>query len=411
MPAIQTLDDLYRQHSRRVLATLIRLLGDFDLAEEAMQEAFAAALQQWPQQGLPEQPLAWLIGTGRHKGIDQLRRRQRLQPQHDEEPWVLPAEEAAGIDDDLLRLIFTCCHPALATEAQLALTLREVCGLTTEQVASALLQRPATLAQRIVRAKQKIRAAAIPYEVPEAAALPERLAVVLKVVYLMFNEGYSSSQGEQVLDLGLSAEAIRLAWLLAQLLPAGEVFGLLALMLLHDARKYARQDAAGDLVTLEEQDRRLWDRTQIDEGLDLLALAWRQPVGPYGLQAAIAAEHAQSSRPQDTDWPRIAELYQALYRLQPSPVVALNRAVALAMADTPARGLALLDELGGHKAIQGYHLYHAARADLYRRAGQHAAARAAYRRALDLCRQQPERRFLARRLRELDGVSEKNGKK
>ncbi|WP_445399390.1 RNA polymerase sigma factor [Zobellella sp. An-6] len=411
MPANQTQDDLYRQHSRRVLATLIRLLGDFDLAEEAMQEAFAAALQQWPPQGRPEQPLAWLIATGRHKGIDQLRRRQWQQRPPAEEPAVPPADEEAGIDDDLLRLIFTCCHPALATEAQLALTLREVCGLTTEQVASALLQRPATLAQRIVRAKQKIREAAIPYEVPEAAALPERLAVVLKVVYLVFNEGYSSSQGERVLDPGLSAEAIRLARLLAQLLPAGEVFGLLALMLLHDARRQARQDAAGDLVTLEEQDRSLWDRAQIDEGLGLLALAWRQPAGPYALQAAIAAEHARSPRPQDTDWPRIAELYQALYRLQPSPVVALNRAVALAMADTPARGLGLLDELGGHKAIQGYHLYHAARADLYRRAGEHTAARAAYRRALDLCRQQPERRFLARRLRELDGLSEKNGKK
>ncbi|MBL1377810.1 RNA polymerase sigma factor [Zobellella iuensis] len=408
MPASQTLDDLYRQHSRRVLATLIRLLGDFDLAEEAMQEAFAAALQQWPQQGRPEQPLAWLIATGRHKGIDQLRRRQWQQRPPAEEPVVPPADEEAGIDDDLLRLIFTCCHPALATEAQLALTLREVCGLTTEQVASALLQRPATLAQRIVRAKQKIREAAIPYEVPESAALPERLAVVLKVVYLVFNEGYSSSQGERVLDPGLSAEAIRLARLLAQLLPAGEVFGLLALMLLHDARRQARQDAAGDLITLEEQDRTLWDRAQINEGLGLLALAWRQPAGPYALQAAIAAEHARSPHPQDTDWPRIAELYQALYRLQPSPVVALNRAVALAMADTPARGLALLDELGGHKAIQGYHLYHAARADLYRRAGDNAAARAAYRRALDLCRQQPERRFLARRLRELDPLSEKN---
>ncbi len=403
------LTDDYRRYSRRVLATLIRVVGDFDLAEEAMQEAFLAASRQWPDMGVPDNPVAWLVRCGRNKAIDQIRRRQTaehyLQSELLQQEWgsAEPEPEPGVLQDDPLRLIFTCCHPGLPLEAQLAMTLREMCGLTTEQVASGLLQKPATVAQRIVRAKRKIRDAGIPYEVPELKVLPQRLRVVLRVIYLLFNEGYTSSDGESLLDVSLSAEAIRLAELLAELQPVAEVFGLLALMLLHDARRPARQDRHGELVTLEDQDRSLWNQDQIRLGIQWLMTALQQPpAGSYTLQAAIAAIHAEARRAEDTDWAQIAGLYEVLYRQEPSPVVALNRAVAVAMADTPAAGLALLDQLAGQKAIQSYHLYHAARADFLRRTGRYREARQAYQRALELTRQEPERRFLARKLVELE---------
>ncbi|MDK8464839.1 RNA polymerase sigma factor [Marinobacter sp. SS13-12] len=408
MSTARRINELYQQHSRRVQATLIRLLGDFDLAEEATQEAFTAALNQWPEQGIPENPSAWLITAGHRRGIDHIRRRQtarhNLSRLAEDEP-VTYGPETDRIDDDLLRLIFTCCHPGLAIEAQLALTLREVCGLTTEQVASALLQKPATTAQRIVRAKRKIREANIPYEVPERRELPERLQSVLKVIYLIFNEGYSSSTGDTIVNVSLASEAIRLASLLAELLPEGEVFGLLALMLLHDSRRNARQDANGDLITLEEQNRNLWDREQIRSGLASLTRALQlTPTAPYTLQASIAAAHAQASGTDDTDWARIARLYEVLYREVPSPVIALNRAVAVAMRDTPEEGLKLIDQLASHKAIQNYYLFHAARADLYRRSGDLSSARTAYQRALALTQQGPEQRFLNQRLAQLESA-------
>ncbi|HET8903105.1 MAG TPA: RNA polymerase sigma factor, partial [Saccharospirillum sp.] len=384
----EQLDDLYQNESRKVQATLIRLLGDFELAEEAMQEAFFAALHQWPKEGLPDNPTAWLIRTGQRRGIDQIRKRQtarKYQNLADTEEAFDPEQDNDAISDDMLRLIFTCCHPSLTQEAQLALTLREMCGLTTEQVASALLQKPTTVAQRIVRAKNKIRAAGIPYEVPERKELPERLSSVLKVVYLMFNEGYSGSDGEQVVKVDLAEEAIRLAGQLADLLPDAEVCGLLALMLFHDARKAARQNDNGDLITLEDQDRSLWDADQIAIGrqwLDRAAAA--SPAGPYTLQAAIAAAHAESGDADHTDWRQIVALYEALYQQIPSPVIALNRAVAVAMRDGPATGLALLDQLESQKAIQAYYLYHAARADLHRRLGNYKEAISAYQRALSL---------------------------
>lgn len=401
-----SLEQLYQQHARQVLATLIRLLGEFELAEEATQEAFYAAMQQWPSDGWPDNPLAWLITTGRRKGIDQIRRRQTArqfaaaqQPLLDE---AEPNLESSAIQDDQLRLIFTCCHPALSADARLALTLRELCGLTTEQVAAALLQQPTTLAQRIVRAKQKIKAAAIPYEIPTAKELPARLQSVLQVIYLIFNEGYSSSRGEQLLDSRLADEAIRLGRQLAQLLPEPEVHALLALMLLQHARQHARQDANGDLITLEMQDRSLWLQPLISEGQHWLQQALTQgPAGIYGLQAAIAAVHAQAESFASTDWQQIQGLYQLLYQQWPSPVVALNRAVAIAMCQGPEAGLQELDALSSHKAIQNYHLYHAAQADLYRRAGQVPAARAAYQRALALAQQEPERRFLQQQLNTL----------
>lgn len=401
----QQLDNLYQTESRRVQATLIRLLGDFELAEEAMQEAFFAALHQWPEEGLPDNPTAWLIRTGQRRGIDQIRKRQtarKYQQLADTEEAFDPEQDNDAISDDMLRLIFTCCHPSLAQEAQLALTLREMCGLTTEQVASALLQKPTTVAQRIVRAKNKIRAAGIPYEVPERKELPERLSSVLKVFYLMFNEGYSGSDGEQVVKVDLAKEAIRLARQLADLLPDAEVCGLLALMLFHDARKAARQDDHGDLITLEDQDRSLWETEQIAIGRQWLnRAAAATPAGPYTLQAAIAAAHAESDDADHTDWRQIVALYEALYQQIPSPVIALNRAVAIAMRDGPATGLALLDQLESQKAIQAYYLYHAARADLHRRLGNNKEAISAYQRALALTQQGPEQRFLNRRLSQL----------
>ncbi|WFM72771.1 RNA polymerase sigma factor [Halomonas sp. CKK8] len=403
-----TIERLYRQHSRRVLATLIRLLGDFELAEEALQEAFMAAVQQWPAQGVPEHPAAWLIRTGQRRGIDQIRRRQTSR-QHVH--LVASDEPAASLDErsiqhDPLRLLFTCCHPGLALDERVALTLREMCGLTTEQVARALLQRPAALAQRIVRAKRRVRDAGIPYEVPDARELPRRLPDVLRVIYLVFNEGYSQSAGDALVDVSLSAEAMELAQALARLLPEGEVYGLLALMWLHDARRDARQGPCGELVPLEEQDRGRWDRQRIHDGLAHLGQALAlTPTGPYTLQASIAAEHVRASSAQATDWGRIVMLYEALYRQQPSPVIALNRAAAVAMRDGPEVGLRLLEALEAHKAIVNYHLFHAARADLHRRAGPPREARLAYERALALTSQQPERRFLQRRLAELASSS------
>ncbi|XKE46907.1 RNA polymerase subunit sigma-24 [Halomonas organivorans] len=406
MPILADIDSLYRRHAPRVRATLIRRLGDFDPAEDALHEAFAAAVARWPDEGIPDDPVAWLIRVGHRRGIDQIRRRQTARQQaHLLIPEEGEAAEGRGIEDDLLRLLFTCCHPDLAMPDRLALTLREMAGLTTEQVASALLQKPASLAQRIVRAKRRIRDAGLPYEVPDDDELPGRLPGVLAVIYLIFNEGYSRSDGEAVVDVRLADEAIRLAKALARLLPRGEAFGLLALMLLHDARRAARQDAAGELIPLEEQDRRLWDRAEIEAGLAWLALALGlTPTGAYTLQASIAAVHAQAESAEATDWHRIVRLYEALYRRQPSPVIALNRAVAVAMRDSPEAGLALLEGLAGHKQIVNYRLFHAARADLHRRAGHVEAARQAYERALALSAQGPERRFLARRLAALEAT-------
>ncbi|MFN3579950.1 MAG: RNA polymerase sigma factor [Pseudomonas sp.] len=406
MSVAARIESLYQSHSRRVLATLIRLLGDFELAEEALQEAFAAALQQWPEQGIPDNPSAWLIRAGRNKGIDQIRRRQTVRQHQLQQLEVddLPLEglDERSISDDQLRLIFTCCHPSLATEAQLALTLREMCGLTTEQVARGLLQQPATVAQRIVRAKRKIRDAAIPYEVPEAKALPERLQSVLQVIYLVFNEGYSSSSGDSVVNLDLASEAIRLGRLMSALLPHGDVFGLLALMLLQDSRRAARQDAQGNLITLDKQDRSLWNHGQIDEGVKWLDLAMqRPPIGAYTLQAAIAALHSNAGKTGTTDWAQIVGLYDRLLQLVPSPLIELNRAAAVSMHQGPAAGLKLLDSLERAAALQQYHLLHAARADMHRRAGQVEAARAAYLKAIALTDQLPEQRFLQQRIDQL----------
>lgn len=403
---MQQLDELYRQESRRVLATLIRLLGDFDLAEEALHEAFAAALNQWPQTGVPANPRAWLVSTGRFKAIDRLRRRSRhdeilteLQQTAEQETTSDLADEA--VEDDRLRLIFTCCHPALSTDAQLALTLREVCGLTTEEVARAFLARPSTIAQRIVRAKNKIRDARIPYEVPAGPQLHERLQSVLAVVYLLYNEGYAASAGDQLQRQSLSREAIDLGRLLGQLLPQPEVMGLLALMLLQDARSAARV-AAGELITLEDQDRSLWDQAQIREGIALVEQALPRPgMGPYCLQAAIAAVHAEAATYADTDWAQILALYDLLYRLTPTPVVALNRAVALAMVHGPEAGLELIDPLLEDLAPRGYHLAYAARAELNRRLGRYEQARQDYEQALALVQQAPEQRHLERQLASL----------
>ena len=400
---------MYRAESRAVLATLIRLLGDFELAEEALHEAFRAALEQWPRDGVPDRPRAWLVSAGRFKAIDQLRRQARFEPL-DIERHDVAAEETAsaaaleGVPDDRLRLIFTCCHPALAADAQVALTLREVCGLTTEEIAAAFLIPAPTLAQRIVRAKAKIRDARIPYEVPAASELPERLEPVLRVVYLVFNEGYAASSGASLVRHDLCAEAIRLARLLVELLPEPEAIGLLALMLLQDSRRAARISASGELVLLDEQDRSLWNRAQIEEGTALVdrLLAARR-LGPYTLQAAIASVHARAPDAGATDWRQIVVLYDALLHLEPSPVIELNRAVAVAMRDGPAAGLVLVDALLERGELADYRLAHAARADLCRRLGRTAEARAAYQRALELTGQEAERRFLARRLAEIDG--------
>ncbi len=404
------LSAIYQNHSRQVLATLIRLLGEFELAEEAMHEAFALALQQWPAEGIPANPVAWLVSTGRFKAIDQIRRKQtarRYAPMLAEDEEVEPELDAPAIADDRLRLIFTCCHPSLAVEAQLAMTLREMCGLTTEQVARGLLQQPTTVAQRIVRAKRKIRDAGIPYEVPDKEALPARTATVLQVIYLMYNEAYSSSQGDAIVNVDLAVEAIRLARLVFDLMtgqmPTADIAGLLALMLLQDSRKAARQDDNGSLITLEEQDRERWDQSQINDGLQWLDLALAQgPAGVYTLQAAIAALHAQAPGYEDTDWREILGLYDVLYRLSPTPVVALNRAVAVAMCNGPQAGLHLVDELASAGKLERYHLLHAARADFHRRLGQTGAARDAYQQALALTEQAPERAFLTARLQALD---------
>ncbi|MBV8761104.1 MAG: sigma-70 family RNA polymerase sigma factor [Deltaproteobacteria bacterium] len=397
--------NVFRGERARVLATTIRVCnGDFELAEEAVQDAFAAALQRWPDEGLPEEPRAWLVQVARFKAIDVIRRRIKLRSIVETEP-EREAPEVQPVQDDRLRLIFTCCHPALAREAQVALTLRTLGGLTTEEIARAFLTSPVTMAQRLVRAKTKIRDAGIPYEVPEPSELPARLDAVMEVVYLIFNEGYAATAGDAWVRRDLCGEAIRLGRLLVELVdlyaqtPAPELRGLLALMLLHDARRDARTDEAGDVVLLEDQDRSRWNRAQIDEALALVPLALRGGRGPYPVEAAIAALHASAATPADTDWPQIAALFHELYRRKPTPVVALNRAVAIAMWQGPADGLALLDELG--TALEHFHLWHAARADLLRRLGRTAEAAAAYREALARAGSEPERRFLARRLSEL----------
>jgi RNA polymerase sigma-70 factor (ECF subfamily) len=406
----EKVDLFYCSESRRVLATLIRLLGDFDLAEEALHEAFTAAVEKWPRDGVPANPRAWLVSAGRFKAIDAMRRRARFDAALAEVAERLDADTraAAGqddedLEDDRLRLIFTCCHPALPPDARVALTLREVCGLTTEEVARAFLTAPTTVAQRIVRAKAKIKGARIPYQVPSRADLPDRLDTVLHVIYLVFNEGYSASSGASLTRPDVSDEAIRLGRLLVQLLPEPEVVGLLALMLLQESRRVARTSPAGDLVLLEDQDRSLWNRAQIAEGKALVerALSSRE-VGPFTLQAAIVAVHAEAPDAAATDWAQIVGLYDVLARVAPSPIVELNRAVAVAMRDGPAAGLELIDAILARGELADYHLAHAARADLCRRLGRTAEARGAYQRALGLARQEPERRFLRRRLEELD---------
>ena len=392
---------IYRAESRRVFATLIRLLGDFDLAEEALSEAFRAALEQWPKDGVPANPRAWLVSAGRFKMIDAIRRQSRFSYVEQEDLEAVPADEPQtnDIEDDRLRLIFTCCHPALAADAQVALTLREVCGLKTEEIAHAFLTPAPTLAQRIVRAKTKIRDARIPYEVPAGPELAERLEQVLRVLYLVFNEGYSASSGDSVTRAELSLEAIRVGRLLVQLLPEPEAMGLLALMLIQESRRAARATPSGEIVLLEDQDRSRWDRKMIAEGVELTTRALRTRMfGPYCLQAAIAAVHAEAPSAKETDWSEIIGLYDVLARLDPSPIIALNRAVALAMRDGPETALPQVNELLKH--LEGYHLAHAVHADLCRRLGRKKEALASYRKALTLSRQEPERRFLERRIRE-----------
>ena len=405
----ESVDAVYRSESRRILATLIRLLGDFELAEDALHDAFRAALERWPKEGVPANPRAWLVSTGRFKAIDVMRRRARFDASQaalaeplDAGTSEAPVSDDEGVEDDRLRLIFTCCHPALQPDARVALTLREVCGLTTEEISRAFLTAPPTLAQRIVRAKAKIRDARIPYQVPSSTDLPDRLDTVLQVIYLVFNEGYSASSGVSLTRPDLSGEAIRLGRLLSELLPEPEVLGLLALMLLQESRRVARTSPEGDLVLLDDQDRSLWNRDQIAEGLTLVerALSSRR-FGPYTIQAAIATVHAQAPNTAATDWARIVGLYDVLARGEPSPVVELNRAVAVAMRDGPLAGLELIDAILARGDLADYHLAHSARADLCRRLGRMAEARASYERALRLTRQGPERRFLERRLGEL----------
>jgi RNA polymerase sigma-70 factor (ECF subfamily) len=405
----ETVDDIYRTEARRVFATLVRLLGDFDLAEEALHDAFASAVEQWPKDGVPANPRAWLVSAGRFKAIDAMRRRARfdaslgeLAERLDDRSSDTAAAENEGVEDDRLRLIFTCCHPALAPEAQVALTLREVCGLTTEAIASAFLTAPPTLAQRIVRAKAKIRDARIPYQVPSREELPDRLDTVLQVIYLVFNEGYAASSGETLTRPDLSGEAIRLGRLLVELLPDPEAVGLLALMLLHESRRAARATPAGEIILLDDQDRSLWNRDQIAEGKELVARATSSDgFGPYVLQAAIASVHSDAPSAVATDWQRIVEFYDALARISQSPIVDLNRAVAVAMRDGPAVGLELIDAILATGDLADYHLAHAARAKFCQQIGKIEEARSAYEHALALARQEPERRFLQQQLREL----------
>ena len=413
MPAAavqDTVSAIYEAESRRVLATLIRLLGDFDAAEEALQDGFRAALEQWPRDGVPANPRAWLVSAGRFKAIDAKRRRSRFEalddapgggdvPVLDEHAWADPE----SVEDDRLRLIFTCCHPALAPDAQVALTLREVCGLRTEEIAHAFLTPASTLAQRIVRAKGKIRDAKIPYQVPGAAELPQRLDAVLRVIYLVFNEGYSASGGDSVMRRDLASEAVRLGRLVVDLLTEPEAQGLLALMLLHDSRRDARTSDDGELIVLEDQDRSRWNRAAIDEGIALVRRALSSArFGPYTIQAAIAAVHADATTPESTDWNEIVGLYGVLLSISPSPVVELNRAVAIAMRDGPEAGLRLVDAILERGDLTEYRLAHAARADLCRRLGRAADARVSYERALQLTRQEPERRFLEGRLADVE---------
>lgn len=402
----EILNRIYKSESTRILATLIRLLGDLDLAEDAMHDAFRAALEEWRQKGIPENPRAWLVSVGRYKAIDRIRRQAKFDTpleaiqeklvNMDDDP---AQQDEQSIADDQLRFIFTCCHPALSSEARAALTLREVCGLTTEEIARAYLVSPATLAQRIVRAKSKIKDAKIPYQVPEERELPERLHTVLEVVYLVFNEGYSASSGDSVTRVDLSDEAIRLGRLLLDLLPAAEVHGLLALMLLHESRRPARTEPNGDLILLEEQDRSLWNQDLVQEGIALVEKALRTGhFGTYTLQAAIAAVHAEAKEAPQTDWPQIVALYDRLLALESSPVIRLNRAVAIAMRDGPAAGLALIDRIQQEEELADYYWLHAAQADLYRRLGKTAEADTAYQKAMNLTQIEPERRYLQKRL-------------
>lgn len=409
----QTIEDTYRSHSRRVLATLIRLLGDFDRAEEALHDAFAAAAQRWTEETIPANPYAWLVSVGRFRAIDHIRRRTRFDAARSDiadslypEGEAMEIAESQEIEDDMLRLIFTCCHPLIPAEARMAMALREVCGLTTEEIAHAFLIPAPTVAQRIVRAKNRIRAAHIPYEVPGKAELPERLAQVLHVIYLVFNEGYSASSGPAIVRADLAAEAIRLGRLLLRLLPDSEVEGLLAIMLLQDSRRLARTDVAGDLVLLADQDRSLWDHGQIREGLASSAKAMSAAdVGTYALQAAIAAEHARAATADDTDWRQIVMLYDLLLTASPSPVIELNRAVAISMRDGPAAALSIVERLLQEERMARYHLGHAAKADFLRRLGRPEEARQAYETALSLCQQGPEQAFLRKRLAELDDTA------
>lgn len=402
------IEAIYRSESRRVLATLIRLLGDFDLAEEALHEAFFVAVERWQQDGMPANPRAWLVSTGRFKAIDRLRRQARFTPLLQAQADALEAADWSDedVEDDRLRLIFTCCHPALAADAQAALTLREICDLTTEEIARAFLAAPATIAQRIVRAKGKIREARIPYQVPSLTELPERLDSVLRVIYLVFNEGYSASIGADLTREDLTREAIRLARLLMELLPEPEVMGLLALMLLHESRRAARTSASGELVLLEKQDRSLWDKSLIAEGCTLVEQALTtQSFGPYCLQAAIAAVHAEAPSAGATDWPQIVGLYDVLLRAWPSPVIELNRAVAVAMRDGPLAGLQQVEAILARGELLDYHLAHSARGEFCRRLGRGEDARVAYEKALSLTQQIPEKRFLESRLAELKSSS------